>query len=138
MVITGIGVVSPVGTGVQKFWNSLIEGKSGIGYISHFDASEFDCRIAGNVTDFDPLQYFSTKEARNLAKFVQYACVASDEAVASAKLDLTSIDLDRFGILIGSGIGSIETLEAEHQKFIERGPSRISPHFIPKIIINEA
>lgn len=138
VVVTGLGVVSPVGTGVQKFWQSLVEGKSGIRPISHFDASKFDCRIAGNVIDYNPLDHFSTKEARNLAQFVQFAVVASKEAIAHAKLDLSQCDLDRVGVLIGSGIGSIDTIEHEYQKYLEKGPSRISPHFIPKIIINEA
>lgn len=138
VVITGLGVISPVGTGVEKFWKSLIEGKSGVRLITTFNTDLFDARIAGEVTDYDPLQFFSTKEARNLARFVQFASVSSREAVQNAKLDLKALDLDRFGILIGSGIGSIETIEHEYKKFLERGPSRISPHFIPKIIINEA
>ena len=138
VVVTGLGIISPVGTGVEKFWKSLLEGKSGIRTITSFDASKFDCRIAGEVTDYDPLQYFSTKEARNLARFVQFASVAAREAVINAKLDVKSIDADRFGVLIGSGIGSIETIEHEFRKYLEKGPSRISPHFIPKIIINEA
>jgi len=138
VVVTGLGVLSPIGCTTEKFWNALIEGKSGIGPITHFDATEFSCRIAGEITDYDPLKYFSTKEARNLAAFVQFAAVASDEAVAHAKLDLKSVDLDRVGVLVGSGIGSIETVENEYKKYTERGPRKISPHFIPKIIINEA
>jgi 3-oxoacyl-[acyl-carrier-protein] synthase II len=138
VVVTGLGVVSPVGTNVETFWKALIAGKSGVKQITHFDASLFESRIAGHITDYDPLQYFSSKDARNLARFVQFACVASNEAVANAKLDLTQVDLDRVGVLIGSGIGSIETLEVEFQKYLEKGPSRISPHFIPKMIINEA
>lgn len=138
IVITGMGVVSPVGTGVEKFWKSLVEGKSGVRPITSFDVSLFDCRIAGDVPDYDPLQYFSTKEARNLAPFVQYASVASREAMAQAKVDITSIDADRFGVLIGSGIGAIAIVESEYQKYLDKGPSKMTPHFIPKIIINEA
>ncbi len=138
VVVTGLGVLSPIGCGTAKFWKALIEGKSGIGPITHFDATEFSCRIAGEIKDYDPLDYFSTKEVRNLATFVQFAAVASDEAVAHAKLDLKNIDLDRVGVLIGSGIGSMETLEKEYQRFLDRGPRKISPHFIPTIIINEA
>ena len=138
VVVTGLGVLSPVGCTTAEFWNALIEGKSGIGPITHFDATEFSCRIAGEIKDYDPLKFFSTKDARNLAAFVQFAAIASDEAVAHAKLDLSNIDLDRVGVLIGSGIGSIETVEKEYKKYTERGPSKISPHFIPKIIINEA
>lgn len=138
VVVTGLGVISPVGSGVKKFWKSLVEGKSGIRPISHFDAALFDCRICGDVLDYNPLDHFNSKEARHLSRFVQFAAVASREALRNAQLDLQKLDLDRVGVLIGSGIGSIDTLEHEHQKFLEKGPSRITPHFIPKIIINEA
>lgn len=138
VVVTGLGVISPVGIGVENFWKSLVAGKSGITTITHFDISQFESKISGYIHDYDPLKYFSSKDARNLARFVQFACVASAEAQANAKLDLSQVDLDRVGVLIGSGIGSIETLEAEFQKYLEKGPSRISPHFIPKMIINEA
>lgn len=138
VVVTGMGVISPVGTTLPKFWKSLCEGKSGIGPITHFDPAAFDCKIAGEINDYDPLEHFSTKEARHLAPFVQYAAVAADEAVAQAQLDMEKVDRDRVGVLIGSGIGSIETIETEYEKYKERGPKRIIPHFIPKIIINEA
>ncbi|MDP2654582.1 MAG: beta-ketoacyl-ACP synthase II [Candidatus Omnitrophota bacterium] len=138
VVITGSGVVSPVGTGTEKFWKSLVEGRSGIRPITHFDAGQFDSRIAGTIIDFNPADYFSTKEARHLAIFVQYAVVCAREAIAMAKLDTKNMDLDRMGVLIGSGIGSLETLEQEFTKYIEKGPGRISPFFIPKMIINEA
>ncbi len=138
VVITGLGIISPIGIGVEKFWKSLLEGKSGIRPITHFDASQFDCQICGDVPDFNPLDHFTTKEARHLARFVQFAVAASNEAIRNANLDLKNIDLDRAGVLIGSGIGSIETIEDEFRKYLEKGPSRISPFFIPKIIINEA
>ncbi len=131
-------MVSPVGTGMEKFWKSLVDGRSGIRPITHFDASKFDCRICGNIIDFNPLDYFSTKEARHLSSFIQYAVVAAREAVAVAKLDLKSVDLDRLGIVVGSGIGSLRTLEEEFLKYLEKGPGKISPFFIPRIIINEA
>ncbi len=138
VVVTGIGVISPFGAGAEIFWKSLIEGKSGIRPITHFDASQFDCKIAGTVTNFNPLDHFSTKEARHLAPFVQYAVISSREAIAMAKLDLKNVDLERMGVLIGSGIGCLHTLEEEHSKLLTRGPSKISPFFIPKMIINEA
>lgn len=138
VVITGLGVISPVGSDTSSFWKSIVAGKSGITAISHFDVSEFTSRISGHVHDYDPLQFFSTKEARNLSRFVQFAAVASREAVANAKLDMDQVDRDRVGVLIGSGIGSIGTAEEEYKKFMERGPRRLSPHLIPKIIINEA
>ena len=138
VVVTGLGVLSPIGSGSEKFWKALIEGKSGIGPITHFDASGFDCQIAGEISDYNPLDHFSTKEARNLASFVQFAAVATDEAILHSKLDLKNVDLDRVGVLIGSGIGSMRTLEKEYHRYLEKGPNKISPHFIPKIIINEA
>jgi len=138
VVVTGLGVISPVGTGLEKFWKSLVEGKSGIHRITRFDASKFDCQICGDVTDFNPLDHFSTKDARHLATFVQFAVVATNEALRQAKLDLKSVDLDRVGVLIGSGIGSIDTIEEEFKKYLEKGPKKLSPFFIPRIIINEA
>lgn len=138
VVVTGLGVLSPVGCNTQDFWNALKVGKSGVGLITRFDATEFNSRIAGELNNYDPLNHFSSKDARNLARFVQYSSVAAKEAIAHSKLDLTQCDLDRVGVLIGSGIGSINTIEKEFQKYLDRGPSRISPHFIPKIIINEA
>ncbi len=138
VVVTGLGVVSPVGTGVEKFWKSLVEGKSGIRPIPHFDTTHFDSKIAGTIIDYNPLDHFSTKDVRNLAHFVQYAIVASKEAIAHAKLDFQNIDLDRVGVLIGSGIGSMGTIEKAYETYLTKGPRRISPHFIPKVIINEA
>lgn len=138
IVITGLGTISPVGLDVASFWESIKAGRSGVSAITHFDVSEFTSRISGYVTDYDPLQFFSTKEARNLSRFVQFAAVASREAVANAQLDMDAVDRDRVGVLIGSGIGSIGTAESEYQKFIDKGPRRLSPHLIPKIIINEA
>jgi 3-oxoacyl-[acyl-carrier-protein] synthase II len=138
VVVTGLGTVSPVGTGTDKFFHSLSIGKSGITRISHFDPSAFNSQIAGSITDFPADQFFSSKESRNLAKFVQYAIVSSQEAMNQAGIDPETINQERFGVLIGSGIGSIETIEEEHVKYLDKGPGRISPHFIPKIIINEA
>ena len=138
IVITGLGVISPVGLDVPSFWESIKAGRSGVSAITHFDVSQFTSRISGYVDDYDPLKFFSTKEARNLSRFVQFAAVASREAVANAQLDMDAVDRDRVGVLIGSGIGSIGTAESEYQKFIDKGPRRLSPHLIPKIIINEA
>lgn len=138
VVVTGMGVLSPVGCSAESFWASLKEGKSGIGPITRFDASDFNCRIAGELKDYDPLDHFSSKEARNLARFVQYASVASKEALKNANFEMDKVDAERVGVLIGSGIGSINSIEKEFEKYQEKGARRISPHFIPKIIINEA
>jgi len=138
VVVTGMGVVSPVGSGIEKFWKSLVEGKSGIRPITQFDATHFDSRISGDVVDYDPLAHFNSKDARNFSRFIQLALVATREAIADAKLDIPNLDATRIGVLVGSGIGSIRSAEEEYQKFLEKGPGRISPFFIPRMIINEA
>ena len=138
VVVTGMGVVSPVGIGVETFWKSVLEGKSGIRAVTHFDASLYDSRINGDVIDYDPLKYFNSKDARNLSRFIQFAVVAANEAIAHAKLDIRNLDHSRIGVVVGSGIGSIQSAEEEYDKLLEKGPSRISPFFITRMIINEA
>lgn len=138
IVITGLGAVSPVGIGAEKFWKSLVAGQSGIRTITAFDPALFDSRINGDVIDYDPLQHFNSKDARNLSRFIQFAVVAANEAVAQAKLDVKALDPLRVGVVIGSGIGSIYSAEEEYEKLTEKGPGRISPFFITRMIINEA
>ena len=138
VVVTGMGVLAPVGSGVDKFWKALIEGRSGIRPVTHFDASAFDSRINGDVIDYDPLAHFSTKDARNLSRFIQLGTVAAKYALADSKLEIKNMDPYRIGTIVGSGIGSIASAEEEHSKFLDKGPSRISPFFIPKMITNEA
>ncbi len=138
VVITGLGVTSPVGTGVEKFWDSLIKGKSGIHPIDRFDASKFSARICGDVTDLDLADYFDSKDVRKLSRFVQLAVVACREAVKNAKLDVKSVDADRMGVIVGSGVGALESIERNHELLLSRGPRKISPFFIPQFIVNEA
>lgn len=138
VVITGIGAISPYGVGVEKFWKSVVNGASGIRPITHFDATKFDCRISGRTLDYNPLDYFSTKEARQISRFVQFALVATKETLVDAKIDLKEIDLERLGVIVGSGVGSLKTTEEEYEKYLNKGPRKISPFFIPKVIINEA
>lgn len=138
VVITGMGVISPVGSGVDKFWRSLVAGQSGIRPVTHFDAGGFDSRINGDVIDYDSLQHFNSKDARNFSRFIQFAVVATHEALAQAKLDIRQMDTSRAGVVIGSGIGSIESAEEEYEKLLNKGPGRISPFFISRMIINEA
>ncbi|MBF0484820.1 MAG: beta-ketoacyl-ACP synthase II [Candidatus Omnitrophica bacterium] len=139
VVITGMGVVSPVGSGVEKFWQALLEGKSGVGPITTFDVTHYPTRFAAEVKDYNAEEHFNPKDARNKAKFVQYAIVATREALKNANLDIrTGMDPDRAAVLIGSGIGSIHSCEVEYGKYLEKGPDRISPHFIPRVILNEA
>jgi 3-oxoacyl-[acyl-carrier-protein] synthase II len=138
VVITGMGVVSPVGTGVEKFWQALLKGQSGVRTVSHFDASAFDSRMNGDVIDYDPLAHFNSKDARNTSRFIQFGMVAANEALAHAKLDIRQMDTSRAAVIIGSGIGSIYSAEEEYDKYLEKGPGRISPFFITRMIINEA
>ena len=138
VVITGMGVVTPVGIGVEPYWKALLAGQSGIRTVTHFDASAFDSRVNGDILPYDPLQYFNSKDARNLSHFIQYAVIAANEAIAHAKLDVQVADPTKVGVVIGSGIGSIASAEEEYDKYLAKGPSRISPFFITRMIINEA
>ena len=131
VVITGRGVVSPIGMSTVLFWDSLLEGKSGIGDITRFDATKFDSKIAGEVSDFDPLTFLSTKDCRRTPRFVQFALKASDEAIKESGLDLEKIDPYQVGVIIGSGIGSLETVEKEYHTLMTRGPRKLSPFMIP-------
>lgn len=137
VVITGAGVVSPVGSGIEKFWQALLAGQSGIRPVTHFDAAEYDSRINGDVIDFDATQHFNSKDARNLARFIQFGVVAANEALAQAKLDIKQMDPYRAAVIVGSGIGSIVSAEEECEKIATKGPGRMSPFFITRMIINE-
>ena len=138
VVVTGCGVVSPVGIEKDSFWNSLLKGKSGVGKITHFDASEFDSQIAGEVSDFDPTSFLSSKEVRRIPRFAQFSLKAAQEALDDSGLDLGSLDPYEIGTIIGSGVGSLETIEKEHKVLLERGPKKLSPFMIPMLITNEA
>lgn len=138
VVCTGIGVISPVGIGVDNFWNTLLAGKSGVAPITKFDATQFDAKIAAEVKGYNPETYFNPKEARKISLFCQYAVVAAREAIANANFKMAETDPHRVGVVVGSGIGCIKSAEEEYQKFLDKGPGRISPFFIPKMIINEA
>ena len=139
VVVTGLGVISPVGNGVSAFWEALKNGQSGIGAITFFDAAKFDSRIAGEVKGFDPSLYgMSTKDIKRMDRFVQYAVACAKQAINDAGLDLDKEDRNRIGVLIGSGIGSLHIIEEEHKTFLEKGPSKLSPFLIPMLIVNEA
>lgn len=138
VVITGLGVLSPIGNDIPTFWNNLINGKSGIGPVTQFDASDYPTQIAGEVKDFDPLKYMSRKEVRRMDRFVQLAVGASLNALQHAGLEMSKEDPDRVGTYIGSGIGGLKTWEVEHSKLMEKGPRRVSPFFIPMMIANMA
>jgi 3-oxoacyl-[acyl-carrier-protein] synthase II len=139
VVITGFGVISPVGNDVPGFWQALKDGRSGIGPITSFDAVAFDSRIAGEVKCFDPHLYgMSIKDTKRMDKFTQYAVACAKQAITDAGLDLEKEDRTRIGVVIGSGIGSLHTIEEEHKIFLTKGPSRLSPFLIPMLIVNEA
>lgn len=136
VVITGLGPVSPIGIGKESYWQSLIEGKSGVGLISKFDTRDFDAKIAAEVKDFNPADFIDKKEARRMDKFTQYAIAATRLALEDGKVDLDKLNLERVGVVLGVGIGGMETMETEFTKLKERGPNRVSPVFIPMMISN--
>ncbi|KAA3632589.1 MAG: beta-ketoacyl-[acyl-carrier-protein] synthase II [Calditrichaeota bacterium] len=136
VVITGLGVVSPVGNSTDKYWNALLEGKSGVDIIQKFDISDYPAKIAGEIKDFDITEYVEKKEARRMDLSEQYAIAASEQAVKDANINLESLDLDMCGVVIGSGIGGINTFEQQHGTLLKSGPGRVSPFFIPMMIID--
>jgi len=138
VVVTGMGVISPVGSGLDNYWSSLIAGESGIDKITHFNADEYDSQIAGEVKDFDAKDYMDRKEAKRMDKFAQFAVGAAKMAVDDAELEIDEGNSERIGVLIGSGIGGMETFEAQAKRLVKRGPGRISPFFIPMMIANMA
>lgn len=138
VVVTGMGVISPIGTGLNKFWEALISGASGVDRITQFDASDYKVQIAGEVKDFNVGDYIDKKEARRMDRFVQFAVAASKMAIDDAGLDLNNEDSERIGVVIGSGIGGISTVFEQSKILLERGPGRVSPLTVPMKIINMA
>ena len=138
VVVTGMGMVTPLGTGVEKSWNSLIQGKSGVGRITKFDSTGFDTQIAAEVKDFAPENFIDKKEARRMDIFIQYAMAAAIMAMEDAQLKITPENAERVGVVVGAGLGGLSTIESFHKVLLEKGPGRISPFFIPMLIVNEA
>ncbi len=136
VVITGMGAVTPIGNNVESFWEGIKSGKCGIDTVTHFDASGFKTQIAGEVKDFDPTEYMEKKEARKMDRYTQLAVVAASEAVSDSGLDMEKEDPWRVGVITGSGIGGIKTLEEQHNAYLAKGPGRVSPFFIPMMIGN--
>jgi len=136
VVITGYGAITPLGHSVEETWEGLLAGRSGAGPITHFDATNFDTRIACEVKNFEPTDYFDRREARRLDLVNKYALVAAGKAIEDARLDTDDVDKDRVGVIIGSGIGGIATFEEQHGKLLAKGPGRVSPFFIPLMIID--
>ncbi|MCU0651785.1 MAG: beta-ketoacyl-ACP synthase II [Candidatus Omnitrophica bacterium] len=139
VVVTGLGVISPLGNDVKTFWQALKEGKSGVGVLTKFDTTGFDSRIAGEVKVFEPALYGMTaKDTKRMDRFVQFAVASTKQAITDAGLELDKEDRNRFGVVIGSGIGGLDIIEKEHNVFLQKGPSRLSPFLIPMLIVNEA
>ncbi|MBM3259055.1 MAG: beta-ketoacyl-ACP synthase II [Candidatus Sericytochromatia bacterium] len=138
VVVTGLGLVSPLGSTVSSFWTSLVAGQSGIGPLTRFDASDLPVRFGGEAKGFDPLSVLSAKDARRLTRFIQFAVWAAVHAWRDAGLEDVDCDRDRAGVFIGSGMGALDMLEEEHRNLLDKGPGRVSPFLIPGVIVNMA
>ena len=138
VVITGLGAITPIGNNTNEFWQGIKEGKCGIDNITYFDTTNFKVKLAAELKGYNPEEYFDRREAKRLDKFSQYALIASREAWKDSGLNKDDEDMERVGIIIGSGIGGIETIETEHEKCITKGPDRVSPMYIPMGILNMA
>ena len=134
VVITGMGIVSALGFDIDEFYSNLLNGKSAVSRIERFDASEFSVQIAGEIKDFNPLDWFDRNEAKRMDRFCQYGMVAARKAMEASNIDLGKIDKERFGVITGCGIGGMETFESNHEKLIKKGNRRVSPLFIPMMI----
>lgn len=138
VVVTGVGLVTPCGVGVENVWSAILSGQSGIGPITRFDTTKFDTKFAGEVKNFNPEDYVQPKEVKKMDLFIHYALAAADIAVKDAGLDMGQEDPERVGVVVGTGLGGLPTIEKYHSVLLERGPSRITPFFIPMLIANEA
>lgn len=136
VVVTGIGTVTPVGNSLEEFWRNLTAGVSGVGPITRFDTEGYSSKIAAEVKNFDPTDFIDRKEARRMDRFTHYAVAATTMAVENAGLNMNKINRERAGVILGSGVGGLETLEDQHRVLMERGPGRVSPFFIPMMISN--
>jgi 3-oxoacyl-[acyl-carrier-protein] synthase II len=138
VVVTGLGLVTPLGTGVEHNWEALVAGRSGVGPITRFDVSDFPARIAGEVRDFDPRDWIETKDVKRMDSFIQYAMSAAEQAMRQSGFKITDGNAEQVGVLIGVGIGGLRTLEENHLIFLESRLKHISPFLIPKLISNLA
>lgn len=138
VVITGMGLVTPCGTGTEKSWTNMVNGQSGIGPITMWDTSKFDTRFAGEVSDFDPTQWMDPKEVRRNDRFIQFSLAACDMAVEQASFKVDPANADRVGVIVGAGLGGLSTIEKTNELLNARGPRKITPFFIPSLIVNLA
>ena len=138
VVVTGLGAITPIGNNVEAFWNGLKEKKVGIGPITYFDTADYKAKLAGEVKDFDPKQYMDPKAAKRMEKFCQFAVCAAKEAIEDAGLNMEQEDPFRVGVSVGSGIGSLQSVEREYSKMLQKGPNRVNPLLVPLMISNMA
>ena len=134
VVVTGMGVITPIGNSVEEFWNAVREEKTGFGEITHFDASGYKCHLAAEVKNFDGKNYMDPKAAKRMELFCQYAVAATKEAIADAGLEMEKEDPYLVGTAIGSGVGSLQAIEREYKKLLEKGPGRVNPLLVPMMI----
>jgi 3-oxoacyl-[acyl-carrier-protein] synthase II len=138
VVVTGVGLVCALGIGTEESWKNLVAGKSGVGRITHFDVTDFDCKIAGEIKNFDPFQWIEKKELKKMGRFIQVALAGADFAIKMSQWKPEDSDLDEVGVYVASGIGGFDIIEREHIKLMQGGPGKISPFFIPSAIVNLA
>ncbi|ALF52635.1 3-oxoacyl-ACP synthase [Nostoc piscinale CENA21] len=138
VVVTGVGAITPIGNTSAEYWEGLVNGRNGIDYITHFDASSHDCRIAGEVKNFDPHEYLERKEVKRMDRFSQFGVSAAKQALADANLVINELNAEQIGVIIGSGVGGIKVLEDQQTVYLNRGPDRCSPFMIPMMIANMA
>lgn len=138
VVVTGMGAVTPIGNSVEEFWKSVTEKKIGFAEITHFDSSDYKCHVAAEVKNFDPKEYMDFRSAKRMELFCQYAVAATKEALADAKIDMEKEDPYLVGTSVSSGIGSLQAMEREHSRLLEKGPGRVGPMFVPMMISNMA
>ncbi len=138
VVITSMGAITPVGNHVEEFWSSLKNGVNGIDYIKAFDTDDFKVKLAAEVRNFNPENYMDKKDTKRMDRYCQFALAAAKEAMDKSNLDINAIDKDKFGVIVGSGIGGFSTFEKEHENYLNKGPKRVSPFFIPMMISNIA
>jgi 3-oxoacyl-[acyl-carrier-protein] synthase II len=138
VVVTGLGIMSPLGIGIEENWQAIMQGKSGVGPITRFDATDFPSKIAGEVKNFDPLNYVDKKDVKKMDAFIHYAIAAGTMAIQDSGLKIDESNADRVGVLVGSGLGGLETIERYHTILLKKGPKKISPFFVPMLIVNLA
>lgn len=138
VVVTGVGAITPIGNTASEYWEGLLSGRNGIDYITHFDASSHDCRIAGEVKNFDPHEYLERKEAKRMDRFSQFAVAAAKQALVDSQLVINELNAEQVGVIIGSGVGGLKVMEDQQTIYLNRGPDRCSPFMIPMMIANMA